>query len=175
MRLSTICQACQRHRKYRTLLYHPETLDAYCYNPFDCSDDHPNNLYRATQRGSVIQMVTHEEASKLFLERMAKKKAEGDTDFVSSFLHQHAGKSHCTRLSNENLIRLARYMQDKDIDTIYNALQQCVLDALDSYENHLKPAEPEPGPVVEEAETEQPEEEVEEIIEVVEPEDEWEF
>lgn len=70
--LEKFCAACGKERKRRSFLYDPQTMKAYCANPYICNDDHPNSPQNIILRQEEAKLVSYDVANeghkKLLLE-----------------------------------------------------------------------------------------------------------
>lgn len=68
--LEKFCAACGKERKRRSFLYDPQTMKAFCANPYICNDDHPNspqNLILNQNQAVLVDYDTANEGHKKLL------------------------------------------------------------------------------------------------------------
>lgn len=68
--LPSECSACGHRRKFRNLNY-DQQLRAYCASPAQCTKHHPNSIRNVQTRGSFVELLDHEDAQQIMLDRNA--------------------------------------------------------------------------------------------------------
>ena len=77
--LSTECCVCGHRRKFRNLMY-DQNLRAYCALSTQCTKNHPNSPRNVSQRGALIDLIDHQDAKQIAVERNDMKYEQSARD-----------------------------------------------------------------------------------------------
>lgn len=114
--------------------YHPETLAAYCANPYECMEDHPNSLVNVAKRGEIFELLSYKEAANELERRIEKYLEKHDQPFIAKFLRENTGKAMGTKMDSKLMTRFARYMEVNNLDSISDAMRALIDTALTAFE-----------------------------------------
>lgn len=128
MKLTTTCTACNKQRKSKNLSYHPETLQPFCENPYECTEHHPNSIYQVAKRGTVEELWDYAKATTELNKRVTHFIESNELPFIAKFLNDNSGKALGTKLDTQTLTRLGRFiefskLQDNNSEAIRRLIQ----------------------------------------------------
>jgi hypothetical protein len=78
------CSACGAVRKNWNLIYDPQTLRAYCQNPYSCNEAHPNSPVNLIRNQKEALLVSLEEANKVHKAQLMAQFDAGIVDRIKS-------------------------------------------------------------------------------------------
>lgn len=122
--LGTTCAACGAHRRRKTILYDPRTLEAYCHTPYICNEEHPNSTKNLLQRGSELELVTYEDAQQLLKAALEANLSVGtEADQVRRMVLAPTS----IRISDPDLAKfLLDLKKEEGLSSISDAIRYCV-------------------------------------------------
>jgi hypothetical protein len=117
------------------LLYHPETLQPYCAETGDCTEDHPNCVYTVAKRGTVIEMLDYKAAS-AELDRRVKHFIEtNDLPYIAKFIHEYGSRALCAKADVHTLTRIARFIEAENLQgNVSEAIRRLLTMGLEAFE-----------------------------------------
>lgn len=110
-------------------------MQAYCANPYECTAEHPNSVYKLAERGSVVELLGHEDATSDLQKRVTHFIHVNRMDNIVKYMHRYAGKSLGFKPDTSMLTRIGRFAElEKLKDNMSDTLRRLVNMGLDAYE-----------------------------------------
>lgn len=116
----TKCNGCYKELNKKEVVYTEDKI-AYCKNPFECSDVHPNSVANIVARGGAVKMYTEDELENNIFDRL------NISDEMKDRIIKVASKPQSIRLSKyEIAYYLLQLQATKELASISEAVRYCV-------------------------------------------------
>jgi hypothetical protein len=114
------CTACDKELNKKEVVY-TEDNKAYCPNPFQCNENHPNSVQNILARGAAVKLYTEDELEENIFDRLHITEAMKDR------ILKVATKPQSIRLSKYDVAHyLLALQEEEDMTSISEAVRFCV-------------------------------------------------
>jgi hypothetical protein len=114
------CVACEKELNKKDLLY-TEDKQAYCVNPFTCTEEHPNSVKNILSRGAAVRLFNENELEENLFDKLAV------SDEMKERITKAVSKPQSIRLSK---VPIAHYIlakqEEEGLASISEAIRYCV-------------------------------------------------